>query len=99
MMNQLTLDKYNLMMVEERARHLLPRDESDAVLRHIKTVNIWKMIMGCGSLVLAQLALLLTIETKNKQSWLPVIVGKKSKTLKRFKCNMTMGILLIDFFG
>ena len=61
MMNQLTLDKYNLMMVEERARHLLPRDESDAVLRHIKTVNIWKMMMGFGSLVLAQFALLLTI--------------------------------------
>ncbi|XP_076460444.1 uncharacterized protein LOC143293457 isoform X2 [Babylonia areolata] len=37
MMNQQTEEKYNLMMVEERARHLLDKDESDAVLRHLKT--------------------------------------------------------------
>ncbi|KAL8605984.1 hypothetical protein ACOMHN_067167 [Nucella lapillus] len=36
MMKQQTEEKYNLMMVEERARHILPKDESDAVLRHIK---------------------------------------------------------------
>ncbi|XP_070212292.1 PDZ domain-containing protein 7-like isoform X2 [Littorina saxatilis] len=39
MMNQLTVDKYNLMMLEERARGLLRKDESEAVLRHIKNYH------------------------------------------------------------
>lgn len=38
MTSQLSVDKYNMVIVQERARLLLNGDESDAVLRHISSV-------------------------------------------------------------
>ncbi|KAK7475377.1 hypothetical protein BaRGS_00033395 [Batillaria attramentaria] len=52
MMNQHTVDKYNMMMVEERARQLLNKDESGAVLKHIKAYHENKQLERLVELLL-----------------------------------------------